>query len=325
MGALAQVLRGLPRFDDPNLLVGADHFDDAGVYRISDSLALVTTVDFFPPLVDDPYVYGQIAAANSLSDVYAMGGRVLTVLNIVGFPDNDLPIEILGDILRGGSERVIKSGGVVAGGHSVRDTEIKYGLSVTGVVDPAKMFTNTGAKAGDVLVLTKPIGSGVLTSARKAGKIDDDGLTEAIEVMIDLNAGASEAGASVGAQGVTDITGFGLIGHASELAAGSGVSVELEADKVPLLDQTIALAKKKMLTRAYKTNLAHLGSQLKVDGVDEITVNVLGDAQTSGGLLIAVSADRVDELVTGLQQRGTKAAAVVGRVLPPGGPLVTLR
>ena len=161
MGALAHVLRDLPRFDDPNLLVGADHFDDAGVYRLDETTALVTTLDFFPPLVDDAYTFGRIAAANSLSDVYAMGARPLTVLNIVGYPDKDLPIELLGEILRGGAERVKAAGAVVAGGHSVRDAEIKFGLSVTGVVHPDRMFTNGGAQAGDVLVLTKPIGSGV--------------------------------------------------------------------------------------------------------------------------------------------------------------------
>ncbi len=325
MGALAQVLRSLPSFDDPNLLVGTDHFDDAGVYRLTDTLAIVTTVDFFPPLVDDPYVFGQIAAANSLSDVYAMGGRAVTVLNIVGFPDKDLPVEILGDILRGGAERVLAAGAVVAGGHSVRDAEIKFGLSVTGVVDPSRMFTNGGAKAGDVLVLSKPIGSGVLTSAAKAGDIDEGGLAEAVAVMIDLNAAASEAAIEVGARGVTDITGFGLIGHAFELAEASGVTIELEAGKVPLLDQTISLAKRKMLTRAHKTNLAHLGDRVVASGVDETTLAVLADAQTSGGLLIAVGEDRADELVAGLKKRGTKSAAVVGRAVPKGASVLTVQ
>lgn len=324
MGALAQVLRGLPRFDDPYLLVGADHFDDAGVYRLSDTLAIVTTVDFFPPLVDDPYVFGQIAAANSLSDVYAMGGRAVTVLNIVGFPDNKLPVEILGDILRGGAERVLAAGAVVAGGHSVRDKEIKFGLSVTGVVDPARMFTNGGAKPGDVLVLSKPIGSGVLTSAAKARKIDEAGLAETISVMIDLNAAASEAAIEADVRAVTDITGFGLIGHAFELADASGVSIELEASKVPLLDQTLALARRKILTRAYKTNLSHLGNRFAASGVEDTLLSVLADAQTSGGLLMAVGEDHVDELVTGLKQRGTKSAAIVGRAVPKGDHALTV-
>ena len=193
MGALAQVLRQLPKPSDPNLLVGTDHFDDAGVYRIDDSTALVTTLDFFPPLVDDPYTFGRIAATNSLSDIYAMGGRPLTALNVVGFPDKELPGEILREILLGGGERVTAAGAVIAGGHSVRDAEIKYGLSVTGVIHPDRILTNSGAEAGDVLVLTKPIGSGVLTSAAKAKKIAESDLAEAIDVMVELNAGACDA------------------------------------------------------------------------------------------------------------------------------------
>jgi len=325
MGALAQVLRDLPRFEDPNLLVGADHFDDAGVYRLDGATALVATLDFFPPLVDDPYAFGRIAAANSLSDVYAMGGKPLCVLNIVGFPDKVLPIEVLGEILRGGAERVTAAGAVVAGGHSVRDAEIKFGLSVTGVVHPDRMFTNGGARVGDVLVLTKPIGSGVLTSAAKAGKIGEEDLAEAIEVMIDLNAAAAESALAVGARGVTDITGFGLIGHAFELADASDVTVELVAQKVPLLARTLALAKQNILTRAHKSNLEYLGDRFHSSGVDETLIGVLADAQTSGGLLIAVAEDRVDELVSLLKQRRTKAAHVIGRVGPRTDALVSLR
>jgi len=315
MGALAHVLRDLPGFDDPNLLVGLDHFDDAGVYRLTDSLAVVTTLDFFPPLVDDPYQFGQIAAANSLSDIYAMGARPIVVLNIVGYPDTELPIEWLGGILRGGAERVKTAGAVVAGGHSVRDAEIKYGLSATGVVHPDELFTNTGARPGDLLVLTKPIGSGVLTSAAKAGKIPDTDLSEAIDVMVDLNAGAADAAAAVGARGVTDITGFGLIGHAFELAEGSDVSVELRAGDVPLLAQTLELARRGVLTRAHESNLEHLGDRFESDGVEDALIGVLADAQTSGGLLIAVSAERVDELCASLAHTAARSAAVVGRVV----------
>jgi len=325
MGALAHVLRDLPRFDDPNLLVGSDHFDDAGVYRLDETTALVTTLDFFPPLVDDPYTFGRIAAANSLSDIYAMGGRPLVVLNIVGFPDKELPVEVLGEILRGGAERVREAGAVVAGGHSVRDAEVKFGLSVTGVVRPDRMFTNGGARAGDVLVLTKPIGSGVLTSAAKAGKIPEQDLAEAIEVMLDLNAAACESALAVGARGVTDITGFGLVGHAFELADASDATVELFAERVPLLRQALELAKQNILTRAHKSNLEYLGDRFASSGVDDALLGVLADAQTSGGLLIAVNEDRADELVGLLKQRQTKAAHVVGRVLPRGERAVILR
>ncbi|RME36891.1 MAG: selenide, water dikinase SelD [Planctomycetota bacterium] len=326
MGATAQVLRGLPVQDVPELIVGSEGFDDAGVYRLDAERALVLTVDFFPPLVDDPYPFGRIAAANSLSDVYAMGGRPLTALNIVGFPDDDLPIEILSEILRGGAERVSAAGAALVGGHSVRDGEVKYGLAVTGIVHPDRIITNAGAKEGDVLVLTKPIGSGVLTSAAKTGKIDAADLQEALDVMTALNAGASEAMQQTGVHAATDVTGFGLIGHAFELAQASGVTVELHAATVPLLSGTLELARKKQLTRAWKGNLEHLGDALQVSsGVEEMLVRVLADAQTSGGLLIAVPPDRVDGLLHGLRTRNTPAAVIVGSVSPRGGQAVVLR
>jgi len=316
MGATAQVLRQLPKSADANLLVGADHFDDAGVYKLSADTALVVTLDFFPPLVDDPYQFGRIAAANSLSDVYAMGGRPVTALNIVGFPDKDLPVDLLGEILKGGAERVSAAGAVTAGGHSVRDTEIKYGLSVTGLVHPDRIWTNGAAKAGDVLVLTKPIGSGILTSAAKKGTIDEADLAEAIDVMTDLNAGACAAGLEVGVHGVTDITGFGLIGHASELANASGVCVEIEAGSVPLLEHALELGAQGIVTRAHKSNLEAVGDRFKSSNVDETLVKVLADAQTSGGLLMAIAEDRADALVDALKRNNTRSAAIIGRCVP---------
>lgn len=312
---MTHVLRQLPATTDPNLLVGMDHFDDAAVYRIDGNTALVMSVDFFPPLVEDPYTFGQIAATNSLSDIYAMGGRPLSALNIVGFPDNDLPADILADILRGGAERVTAAGAVIGGGHSVRDAEIKYGLAVTGLIHPDRILTNGGAQVGDRLVLTKPLGTGILTSAAKAGKISQEDLAEAIEVMIELNAGACEAMLEVGVHAVTDITGFGLIGHAYEMAQAGGVTIEIEAGAVPLLEHTAELARKKMLTRAYQSNLEHIGSRLCATGVDESLVNILADAQTSGGLLIAVPETRVERLIRALSTRATRAEAVVGRVV----------
>jgi selenide,water dikinase len=314
MGALAQVVRNLPRPTDPNLLVGADHFDDAGVYKLDASTALVLTVDFFPPLVDDPYEFGRIAAANSLSDIYAMGARPLTVLNIVGFPDKELPVEILGEILRGGAERVAAAGAVVAGGHTVRDSEIKFGLSVTGVVHPDRILTNGGAKVGDVLVLTKPIGSGVLTTAAKKGLISESDLAEAIDVMTDLNRGACEAALEVGVHAATDITGFGLIGHAHEMAEASGVTIEIDAKSVPLMARTLELARGGTVTRAAASNLEYLGDRFAAKGADETLVKVLADAQTSGGLLLAIAADRADALVRALKNRHTRAAAIIARV-----------
>lgn len=325
MGALAQVLRGLPKSVDPNLLVGSDHFDDAGVYRLSDEAALVMTVDFFPPLVDDPFQFGRIAAANSLSDVYAMGGRPLAALNIVGFPDKDLPVEILGEILKGGAERVAAAGAVVAGGHSVRDSEIKYGLAVTGLVHPDRILTNGGAQPGDVLILTKPLGTGVLTTAAKKGLISEADLAPAIDAMAELNAAAGEAiqelaresggdPRAAGIHAVTDITGFGLIGHAFELAEAGGVSIEIEAAKVPLLPGTLDLAAQGVVTRAHRSNLEYVGGRLRAEGVNETLVSVLADAQTSGGLLVAVEKSRADRLTADARRRGATVTASIGTV-----------
>ena len=293
-----------------------NQFDDAGVYRLDAETALVVTLDFFPPLVDDAFAFGRIAAANSLSDLYAMGAKPLTALNIVGFPDNELPISLLTEILRGGTERVQAAGAVIAGGHSVRDHEIKYGLSVTGVVHPDRIVTNAGAKVGDRLVLTKPIGSGVLVTAARKGIIGESQLVEAVDAMIELNAGASSAMIEIGANAATDVTGFGLVGHTHEMASAGNVTIELQADSVLLLEGTLRLAAAGALTRAHESNLAHVGNSFRADGVDETLVKVLADAQTSGGLLIAVSEDRVDRLVGALKQRKTLAAAVVGRVTP---------
>ena len=306
-------------------MVGTDHFDDAGVYKLDESTAIVTTVDFFPPLVDDPYIFGQIAAANSLSDVYAMGGRPISVLNIVGFPDEDLPVSVLSDILRGGAERVEAAGAVVAGGHTVRDSEVKFGLAVTGVVHPDRILKNGGAQVGDVIVLSKPIGSGILTSAAKAEKITEAELAQAIDVMTDLNEGACKAALAVGVHSATDVTGFGLIGHASEMADASGVTIELRASEVPLLENALALARKKMLTRAWGTNLEYLGDRFTVHNVDEMLVKVLADAQTSGGLLLSVAEDRADRLVAALKEQQTRAAAIVGYVVAKTDQAIVLR
>ncbi len=305
--------------------MGTDYFDDAGVFKLDASTAIVQTLDFFPPLVDDPYIFGQIAAANALSDVYAMGGKPLTTLNIVGFPDDKLPIEMLGEILQGGAERVIKAGAVMVGGHTVRDGEIKYGLSVTGLVHPDKIITNAGAKVGDAIVLSKPIGTGILTSAAKSNKIKESDLDEAVSVMIDLNAGACEAMLELSVQAATDITGFGLVGHASEMAVASDVTIEIETSSVPLLQHTLELAGKKQLTRAYRSNMAYLGDQLRIESVDDLLVNVLADAQTSGGLLMAISLDRVDALLSALNAQNTKAAVVIGAVSAKSSHRVVLK
>lgn len=282
------MLRDLPATSHPDLLVGPEHYSDAGVYRLRDDLAIVQTTDFFPPLVDDPYTFGQIAAANSLSDCYAMGATPMTCLNIVGFPDKDLPMEVLSAILAGGASKVAEAGAVIVGGHSVRDSEVKYGLAVTGVVHPKEFFNNDGAKPGDRLILTKPIGSGIMASAAKSDKISQDVFAEAVAVMTTLNASAAKVARIARAHAVTDVTGFGLVGHAFQMAEASGVTIVIQAGRVPLIGPTMELARQGVVTRAWKSTLESIGAGFRCEGVDEVLVQVLADAQTSGGLLMAI-------------------------------------
>ena len=314
---IAQVVRELPSFDDPNLLVGAEGFSDAGVYRLQDDLLIVKSLDFFPPLVDDPFTFGQIAAANSLSDVYAMGARPVMALNIVGFPDDKLDLKILGEILRGGAERVQLAGAVVAGGHSVRDVEIKYGMCVTGTVKPDEMLTNSNAQPGDALVLTKSLGTGFVTTAFKAGKCDDSTLAAAVAGMTALNKAASEAAVECRANAVTDITGFGLAGHANEMAQASGVTVKLQLDQLPLLPGAAELARRGNKTRASNTNRLFAEPTMRIESsADPELQEFAFDAQTSGGLLISIEADRANELVQGAKARGADTTCIIGEVLP---------
>ena len=311
----AQVVRDLPKFDDENLIVGAEGFADAGVYRLRDDLYIVQSLDFFPPLVDDPFTYGQIAAANSLSDVYAMGARPVTALNIVGFPDDQLELEILSRILAGGAERVKEAGAVVAGGHTVRDTEIKYGMSVTGVVKPEDLFTNQQAQPGDVLVLTKALGTGFITTAFKAGRCPQNVLQAATDSMSQLNRAGCEAAHAVGARACTDLTGFGLAGHAGEMAQSSGVTLVLEVDRLPLLPGARELAAAGNRTRASATNRSFAEPLMRIDGrPDPVALEFAFDAQTSGGLLISVAAERAEELVRRARELGAPATCIVGSV-----------
>lgn len=300
-----------------DLLVATETCDDAGVYRIAPDLALVQTVDFFPPLVDDPYVFGQIAAANALSDVYAMNGRPLTVLNIAAFPDDQLPLEILGQIIAGAGERVAAAGASVVGGHTVRDAEIKFGLSVTGLVHPDDVLTNAGARPGDLLVLTKPLGTGFVTTAAKKDRCPAEVLDRAIAGMIRLNADAIEAGrASGGIHALTDVTGFGLAGHAAEMADGSGVTIELDLDALPVIEGAEPLAVPKNFTRASATNRAFLSGRLDLPpDLESARLEFAFDAQTSGGLLLAVDPAHLNSLIRELNQRETLAAALIGRVV----------
>jgi len=314
---IAQVLRGVPLFHaDPNVLVATETMDDAGVYRLSNDLALVQTLDFFPPLVDDPYTFGQIAAANALSDVYAMNGRPVTVLNIAAFPDDELPMEILAAILRGAAERVGLAGAATLGGHTVRDKEIKFGLSVTGLIDPAELLTNAGARIGDLLVLTKPLGTGFVTTAAKRQECPQAVLDRAIAQMIELNAVGRDALRAAGrVHALTDVTGYGFAGHACEMAEGAGLTFAIEVCKLPVIEGAEPLAVPRYYTRASKTNREFLQGRLRTEpGIDPVRLEFAFDAQTSGGLLIAIAADRVSLLIQQLRDRGASAAAIVGRV-----------
>jgi selenide,water dikinase len=317
----------LPRVDDPNLLVGTETHDDAGVYRLTDDLALVQTLDFFPPIVNDPYIYGQIAAANALSDVYAMGGAPRTALNLVGYPDDQDPELIwLGKILEGGAERCRTAGCTIVGGHTVRDSEIKFGLSVTGTIHPDRILTNAAARPGDRLVLTKPLGTGFVTTAHKADACPQEVYEAACASMIQLNDIGRDAMLAAGANSATDVTGFGLAGHAFEMAEGSRVTLAFELSKLPLLPGAEALARKPYLTRASATNASYVAPGLGKEGkLDHTRLEFFYDAQTSGGMLISVPADRADELVAAARARGAVSACVIGEVRERGSAALILR
>jgi selenide,water dikinase len=314
---LAQVLRHLPKVTDPNLLVGTETHDDAGVYRLTDELAIVQTIDFFPPVVNDPYVYGQIAAANALSDVYAMGGNPRTALNLVGYPDDKINLDWLAEIFRGGAERCYAAGAVILGGHTVRDAEIKFGYAVTGTIHPDHIITNASARPGDKLVLTKALGTGFVTTAHKAGDCPDDVYQAACASMIQLNDVGRDAMLEVGAHSATDITGFGLAGHAYEMAHGSQVTLILDLDRLPLLSGTEGLARPPYLTRASTTNAGYVGPSLRLE--------FLYDAQTSGGLLISVPATQAEKLLRALRAKGASAACLVGEVTERGDAALIVR
>ena len=314
------MLRHLPPIDDARVLVGTGTADDAAVYQISPDLAIVQTVDFFTPVVDEPYVFGAIAAANSLSDIYAMGARPAFALNIVGFPSTTLSLEILGDILRGGSDKVREAGIHILGGHSIDDPEPKYGLAVTGFIHPDQLVTNAGCQPGDRLVLTKPLGIGIITTGIKRQQVSEVTTQRAIEVMAALNAGAAAAMAEVGVHAATDVTGYGLLGHLREMILGAELSATIHLPEVPVLPEAWDLAERGIVPGGTQRNLAAVRPSVTWDaGLSEIEQLVLADAQTSGGLLIAVAPDKTDALIEALRSRGTLAAAVVGS-LDAGAP-----
>jgi selenide, water dikinase len=306
----------LPKLTDARVLVGTETHDDAGVYQLTDDLAIVQTIDFFPPVVDDPYVYGQIAAANALSDIYAMGAEPKTVLNLAGFPDDELgDSDWLHLIHEGAAERCQAAGAVILGGHTVRDKEIKFGMAVTGIVHPKKVLTNAGAKPGDRLVLTKGLGTGFVTTANKKGACPPETLKAACDSMVQLNVLGRDAAFAVGGvHGMTDITGFGLCGHGYEMADGSGVTLVIDVNALPLLPGAERLTSYR--TRASKTNREYVEKHMQFEGrVDPVRTEFLWDAQTSGGLLISVEAGKAEALVEAARKCGASRTAIVGEVV----------
>lgn len=312
-GDLSRALAALPSKSDPRLLVGRETFDDAGVFKVSDDLALVQTVDFFAPIVDDPYEFGQIAAANALSDVYAMGGQPLTALNIVAFPTADLPLAVLTEILRGGQDKVHEAGALIVGGHTVIDTELKYGLAVTGRAHPDFLLTNAGAKPGDQLILTKPLGNGILATAAKRGQLSPEAQRPMLEAMKTLNGAASRAALAVGARCATDITGFGLLGHLLHIARASRVTVRVRLDTVPVFGGVREAVRGGVVTDGSKRNGEYLRALVRWERGSEEDRAILTDPQTSGGLVVAVPAARTADYLKRVPE-----GVVIGEVIERG-------
>ena len=316
-GVLSHVLSKLPKCKyDPNLLIGFDSADDAAVYRVSDEIAVVQTVDFFPPMVDDPYTFGKIAATNALSDVYAMGGEVKTAMNIVCFPQS-WDINMLGEILRGGSEKVIEAGGVLVGGHSINDVDVKYGLSVMGLVHPDKIYANNGGHPGDKLIITKKLGVGIISTAHRVGEATKEAMDAAIESMTSLNKYAAQCCKKYDIHGCTDITGFGFLGHLHEMVDGK-LSCKVYADQLPVFPEALAYADEFLLTAVAQQNRNHVGRHVQFDeDISFAMQEVMFDPQSSGGLLIVLPADQADSLLADIQALGVPSA-IVGEMMEPG-------
>ncbi len=321
-GVLQKLLSGLPVRRDPDLLVGFDTSDDASVYRVGEHLAVVQTIDFFPPVVDAPYDFGRVAAANALSDIYAMGGRPITAQNVLITPDG-MPDEAVRDILRGGYDKAFEAGASVSGGHSIHGPEPVYGMAVTGLVDPDALWLNSGARPGDVLALTKPLGVGVSLTARKAGLLSDGDAARLLDQMARLNRYAAEAAKGLRIHGCTDVTGFGLLGHAVEMAQGSDVTLRLEADALPLLPWAMELASMGLLPEGAYRNRRFAEERVALGGHPLALCDLLFDPQTSGGLLFAVAEPDADTLLRRLREKAPEAAAI-GRVVKREAFSVTL-
>jgi selenide,water dikinase len=323
---LKRALAGLPRVIDPRVLVSSDTCDDAGVYKLSARTALVQSVDVFTPVVDDPYAFGEIAAANSVSDIYAMGGRPLTALSIVAFPIDRLSPRIMNRMLQGGIDKLREAGVVLLGGHSIKDREVKLGFAVTGVVHPDKMTVNSKARPGDVLILTKPLGTGTLSFARQIGRAPAEGLAEAERSMRELNRAAAQVMTAFGVTTATDITGFGLAGHLAEIAVQSGVEVEVYGASIPVFSGVIDLIREGIISGAVERNRDYASRFIKREkGAGEELETLLYDPQTSGGLLIAVRKSKAPLLLAALHKKGVPSAAVIGRVTRKAPPRIVLR
>ena len=313
-----QVLHSLPKFDSPEIIVGTETSDDAGVFRLRPDLAIVNTVDFFTPIVDDPYTFGQVAATNALSDVYAMGAEPTTALNIVCFPRGKMDIEVLGEILKGGGEKVREAGAVVIGGHSIIDDEIKYGMAITGVVHPDRVIRNVGIQVGDALILTKPLGTGIITTALKNGKAPQESIEKAVSSMITLNKTASIIMRNYPVHACSDITGYGLLGHAFEMTSGSDITLILESTKLPIINATSDLAEAGYLTGGGKRNREFLNGKMAIDpSINKGLVETALDPQTSGGLLIALPEKDAGKLVKELRANEVESASTIGHAVSP--------
>ena len=310
-GALNRVLGKLPKTQDPNLLIGYDHADDGAVYKLREDLAIVQTLDFFPPMVEDPYIFGQIAAANALSDIYAMGGEVKTALNIVCFPEA-MDLNILGQILQGGSEKVMEAGGVLAGGHSIADQEVKYGLSVTGVIHPDKVFANTGCREGDVLILTKPLGVGIVCTASRVGEASKKAMDMAVKSMTALNKYASQVVKKYRTHGCTDVTGFGFLVHLDEMLGGQ-FTARIDGKAIPYIPECLDYVEEFYLTAAGQRNRNHVEERVRFEGCSFAMEEILFDAQTSGGLLVSMEAEDGKKALEELKALGLPCN-IVGRV-----------
>jgi len=323
--ALSQVLRQLPKLRDPNVLVGSASADDAGVYRLTSGRALVQTVDFFTPIVDDPFCYGQIAATNAISDIYAMGGRPLTALNIMGIPTDLVPNAVIAEILRGGAAKAKEAGCAIIGGHTIRNPEPIYGLAATGIVSPGRMLTNSRARAGDLLVLTKPLGTGIITTGIKRGLTSAALAKKAIRLMCRLNTVGAVLAELRLVRAAVDVTGFGLLGHLASMCRASGIGAEIVAAKVPVISpEVLALIAQDCVPGGTRQNLETANALVKWDNTPEPLRLLLADAQTSGGLLLCVPPTRLREVKRVLKKHRTACATIIGKIVPAGRKLITL-